>query len=172
MAPGRVLADTLLTLLALLGLGIAGLTTYAVVHDYRTVIVRSGSMAPTMPTGSLLFTRTTSTDVVDVGDVVSVVANGRRVTHRVVEKVRRGDTTLLTLKGDANEDPDAEPYAGSAVDRVVWRLTGLGRVPGYLATGPGGFALGATTATFVLLCIRLPLVYRSPLNARRRPGTM
>jgi signal peptidase I len=157
---GRVVAETLLTALALLGVAIAGLTAYAVTHDFRTVIVRSGSMAPTMPTGSLLLTRSTSADLVEVGDVVSVMASSRRVTHRVIGKQRQGDTTLLTLKGDANEDPDAEPYAVRAVDRVVWHIPRLGRVGSYLATGPGGFVLGATTASAVVCCIRLRVASR------------
>ena len=62
--------------------------------------------------------------------VVSIVlADGTRVTHRVVDAEPMSEgTRRLTLQGDANAGPDPEPVVVTQVDRVVVSVPAVGRV--------------------------------------------
>ncbi|MDD9205229.1 S26 family signal peptidase, partial [Georgenia sp. 10Sc9-8] len=58
----------------------------ALVLDVSMIMFRTGSMAPSIPTGSLAVVREVPAKDVAVGDVVTVDRPGRLpVTHRVVE---------------------------------------------------------------------------------------
>ncbi len=70
-----------------------------------------------------------------------------RVTHRVVDLKRHGDTVELTLKGDANPDPDPFPVTVGHVLLVIARVPGIGRLMGWLASAQGGFLMGVVVAT-------------------------
>lgn len=74
-------------------------------------IVESGSMAPEMPTGSVIYIEDIPANEIVTGDVIVFTPNesrlgADRVTHRVVD-VREGNYTLeFRTKGDANPSPD------------------------------------------------------------------
>ncbi|KAA1424208.1 signal peptidase I [Nocardioides antri] len=131
----------------------------------KTLVVRSGSMAPAMPTGSLAVSWPVDAADVAVGDVVSVVdADGSRVTHRVVGvQPAEGDGAALTLQGDANPTPDAEVYEVTEADRVLVSVPWAGRVVAFLGTTWGLLALGALTAGLLGYAFR-------PTRTPRDPG--
>lgn len=95
----------------------------------RPAVVVSGSMAPGIPVGAVTLARSVPADTVAVGDVVTVPRTDGRglVTHRVIETTPLADSvagaTELRLQGDANAEPDAQPYAVAQVGQV------LGSVP-------------------------------------------
>lgn len=143
-APGRarvaagLAADGVLWVGALLGLAGLVLVVAGWLLGTTALVVRSGSMEPTIGTGALALARPVAARDVEVGDVVSVVApSGQRVTHRVVGLRRDGEVARLTLRGDANSRPDAEPYTVSAVDRVVVAVPVAGRVVAVLSSPVG-----------------------------------
>jgi signal peptidase I len=151
--------------LALTVAAVAGALSLAVallfaVTGVTPLVFQSGSMSPTIPTGSLALARTVDTADLAVGDVVSVrdVA-GTRVTHRVAAIA--GDGTL-TLKGDANLSADAETYPVDSVDRVFVSVPHVGSALSVL-TGPTGRGL----ATGLGVAVVLVLV---SLRAGARPG--
>jgi signal peptidase len=98
-------------------------------HGYRVYAVRTGSMAPTYPTGSLVFDTPPRTRLPEIGSVVTFRTSGGLVTHRVVAHTIDGVTT----KGDANRTPDAWtiPLSGmvgqvsTGVDRAGYVLVFL-----------------------------------------------
>lgn len=105
---------------ALVGL-IASFALSAVGVTPRIVI--SGSMEPGLPIGTIVLTERVDVAKVSVGDVVTTDRfNGPgTVTHRVVDMSHgEAEATLLTLKGDANDGVDREPYA--VTDVGVLRL--------------------------------------------------
>jgi signal peptidase I len=156
---GVVLAETLLTLTAVLGLVMMTVTVVATSTGMRPLVVRSGSMEPTIPTGSMVLVQRITAAEISVGDIVAVERpDHTRVTHRVVDIERHGETAELTLKGDANEDPDPAPVTVRAADRLVRQMPEVGRVAAWLATAPGGFAVGSvlTAVTMMLLRRRRP----------------
>ena len=105
---------------------------------YRLFIVRSGSMAPAIPTGSAVLVSAVPAGSLRVGDVITFdrAEDGRApitVTHRIVEIVQPGPPPVFLTKGDANSSTDPGtvtflgdggkvvaflPYAGYALNAV------------------------------------------------------
>lgn len=88
------------------------------------VIFQTGSMAPTMPTGSAAIVTNVDASSLAVGDVVTVPTPDKQlpVTHRVVSvepDPASAGGSILVLKGDANETQDQQPYYVSEVQRVL-----------------------------------------------------
>lgn len=140
---GSRLGDRLLNIAAVVGILVMGLTVAAHVSGYQPLVVRSGSMEPTIATGSMVLVRSVPIEEIGVGDVVSVVrADGTRVMHRVLTTDVSGGAATLTLQGDANEDPDPAPVVAREADALVWTVPGVGRAAAFLASAKGGFVLG------------------------------
>jgi signal peptidase len=112
---------------------------------YRLQEVRTGSMDPTYPIGSLLVSEPIDASEVDTGMAVTFIDpadRSRLVTHRVVriERDREGSVSFVT-QGDANPDADAEPVPPDHVrSRVRWSVPHLGGVLARLR-GPWAVAL-------------------------------
>lgn len=72
-------------------------------------IVLTGSMRPAIDPGDVVFVAQTPIEEVEVGDVVNFHPHAtaqQTYTHRVVDITHDQRGTILTTKGDANEDPD------------------------------------------------------------------
>ena len=162
LAPAAVLAEVALTLGSLLGVAVAGLTVTATKAGLRPLVVRSGSMEPTIPTGAMVLVKKVGAADVRVGDIVAVERSDHtRVTHRVIAVAHRGDVAELTLKGDANEDPDPVPVTVHHADRLAWQAPMVGKAVAWLATAQGGFAMG---------CLATVFLRRATWSGRDRPG--
>jgi signal peptidase len=72
-------------------------------QGYRLYAVRTGSMEPALPPGTLLFDAPARPGHPVAGQVITFHANAHLVTHRVVGATTQG----LTTKGDANRSADA-----------------------------------------------------------------
>lgn len=115
---------------------------------YQALVVRSGSMSPTIPTGSVVFYRKVQSSQVRVGDVIVFNVPGRsglRVTHRV-HAIKTGPSgRYFVTKGDANSAPDD------------WQIPAVGT--GWIATvhipeiGYLLYGLQSTVARLLLLVI-------------------
>jgi signal peptidase I len=147
--------DHLLTLLAVIGIAMTAVTVFAAHSGLRPLVVKSGSMEPTIHTGAMVLVREIPASEIRVGDVVAVErADHTRVTHRVVSVEHQGFTASLVLKGDANEDPDTDPVVVARAGRMVGTLPVLGRVGGFLSSARGGFVLGCLFAGVALGVLR------------------
>lgn len=114
--------------------------------------VLSGSMSPTIPTGSLVITQ--PDDRVERGDVVVFhqAASDRLVTHRVVE-VRVGSSGReFTTRGDANRTVDVDPVSDTDIrGRVIAHVPRLGGWLHRLHGSTGALVLlGPPTAALVI----------------------
>ncbi len=78
----------------------------------KTFNVLTGSMTPHIRTGDLVVDRPVQVDQLKAGEVATLRfgLNGDLVTHRIVKIVYRKGVYTITMKGDANPVPDAEPY--------------------------------------------------------------
>jgi signal peptidase len=142
--------------------------------------VLSGSMEPTLPTGSLAVVRPIGADDVQVGDVITYMPHPNDpylVTHRVirVELSEAGERTFI-LQGDANSGPDA-PVRAKQIRAELWYSVPL---LGYLNS-----TLNSETKDWVLIGVASSLfayagytVIRTIVDRRRRqdapqpdPGT-
>lgn len=94
----------------LVGVRIFGFTPYAVV---------SGSMAPSIPKGSLAYVKAMRMDELAMGDVITYVLDesGVLVSHRIVGLDH--STQIITTKGDANQDNDSLKVSYRNVQGVV-----------------------------------------------------
>jgi signal peptidase len=147
----EALSNLLLT--AVCGVAIAvvlGLTVGPRFFAYETFIVRSGSMEPTIHTGSLVLVQPVQPPEVKVGDVITFRRPedpDNTITHRVVE-VRPGAPAagqtaipIFKTKGDANTV--ADPW-DVQLQGIAWRVTFSVPLAGYLfafTQQPAGRAL-------------------------------
>jgi signal peptidase len=144
----RVISLLILAGAAAIVIGLLALTVGPKIFPYQALVVRSGSMSPTIPTGSVVFYHKVSADQVKVGQIIVFARPGlanERVTHRVY-RITKGPTgTYFTTKGDANGSPDD------------WQVpaVGTGWVAGFHVPVAGYVLadLQSTTARLLLLLI-------------------
>ncbi|MBM4598030.1 signal peptidase I [Prescottella equi] len=131
-------------------------TIAGLLFGVKPLIFRSGSMSPEITTGSLALARTVPANELSVGDIVSVEnADGTRITHRVYAIQEQTDrSSSVTLKGDANTDPDVEPYVISEADRVFWSAGRLGYVAAWLSSSTAIFFGGVLVGALLVIVAR------------------
>jgi signal peptidase len=145
---GKVAAWALAAVFTVAVVGLLAINVGPRFLPYQALVVRSGSMSPTIPTGSVVFYRKVASSQVKVGDVIVFNApghDGLRVTHRV-HAIRTGaNGRYFITKGDANAAPDDwhVPAVGTG-----WVETAHVPEVGYLL-----YALQSTVARLLLLVI-------------------
>lgn len=143
--------------------GVACIAAFAVslLFGVRPLVVVSGSMEPTIPVGSVVFSAQVPAGELKEGSIATVErpCNLGLVTHRVVKSVEPASGVYeLTLKGDANAQEDPESYTVQTAGKYVWHIVGLGYLASFLQSQDGMiFALAAgllVLALFVLDPVR------------------
>ncbi|NTW45471.1 MAG: signal peptidase I [Candidatus Moranbacteria bacterium] len=140
------LVMTLLVLVALLSLSSA-----FSVGGVRTFSVLSGSMEPTIHTGSVIVTVPASSYA--VGDIVTRRTENASVTvtHRIAEASEKGETTMFRTKGDANDIADSETFPEADIlGRVRFSIPWLGYVASFARTREGFLLLVIIPAVIVV----------------------
>ncbi|HEY9267185.1 MAG TPA: signal peptidase I, partial [Mycobacterium sp.] len=151
------IGDVALWLGALIGACCLILTLAGLVFGVHPLIFRSGSMSPTINAGSLGIAREVPAAKITGGDIISVPAQGSRVTHRVVSiRIVDGEAELR-LKGDANQQPDDETYRVEAADRLWFAIPGVGFAVAWLSRPPGVFVLALYAAVMIAVMLRKPV---------------
>lgn len=144
---GRVLSWVLVAAAAAVALGLLTVTVGPRFLPYQALVVRSGSMSPTIPTGSVVFYKKVNAASVKVGDVIVFDKPGQaneKVTHRVYKISNGANGRYFTTKGDANGTPDD------------WQVPAVGT--GWVAAfhvPTLGYALAALQSTLARLLLLL-----------------
>ena len=114
---GRSVA--MLVIALLLG-AIALLLVVPRVTHGAALTVLSGSMAPDLPTGSIVMVRSVDPAALHVGDVATYQQQGDSdlITHRIVA-IEAAHSTF-TFQGDRNPVPDPQPVPADAIRGKVW----------------------------------------------------
>lgn len=124
----RVLREMLLTAAAICGAACIVLVVLSITGGYSLVMFKTGSMSPTIPAGSVALVQLVSADALQVGDIATVDRPGNLpVTHRITH-INAGDTAQereLTMRGDANEVEDPDPYTVTEARVVRGSVAGL-----------------------------------------------
>ena len=99
-------------------------TVPAVTGADHSYVVLSDSMSPSIDAGSVVLVSEVPADSIGEGDVITYVASENadrttRITHRVVDVQTADGTRQFRTKGDANDNPDAQLVAPSAVIGTV-----------------------------------------------------
>lgn len=136
-------------------------------------IVRSGSMEPNIPTGSLVIVKPESS--YSIGDVITFGADTQTqvpTTHRIVAyEAGENGATDFQVKGDANEDPDPNPVRrADVIGKVAFHVPKVGYVLAFART-PLGFALLVGIPAALVILEELMVIFREGKAAiRRRKG--
>ncbi|WP_341254390.1 signal peptidase I [uncultured Dietzia sp.] len=108
-----------------------GLVILAITMNISLIMFKTGSMSPTIPTGSVAVVKEISADEIRVGDVITVNREEGQlpVTHRVVEVFpQTPGAALVQMKGDANPNVDPGMYRVETVRKVLWSVPELAKV--------------------------------------------
>lgn len=109
---------------------------------FRPFVVLSGSMEPTIPTGSIAITRPVPSDQLQIGDVIALAPKETAlpILHRIVQIENRKGTLYYTTRGDANNENDAEFALPATALQLVGAIPLVGYVV-YAAAQPLGTVL-------------------------------
>lgn len=128
---------------------------------WRLLVVKSGSMEPTIKTGSLIFVKREADykkgNIITYG---SLVQSDSLITHRIVEEVEREDGKYFKTRGDSNATEDVNLVPAK---KVIGKYKFI--IP-YL-----GYAIGfAKTQVGLILLIVIPIsliIYSEILNIKK-----
>jgi signal peptidase len=105
---------------------------------YETLIVRSGSMSPTIPTGSVVLYHRQEAAKVKVGQIIAFADPQDPsiiVTHRVHAVLYTSKGRFFITKGDANKVPDAWRVPAEGTGWVeIYHVPYLGYALSWLST--------------------------------------
>ena len=104
---------------------------------YKTFLVQSGSMSPTINTGDLIFVK--SINYYQTGDIVTFTdTNNKKVTHRISQVNFESSKNIYHTKGDANTVIDNDTITDNQIiGKVFFHLPFLGYLITFSKTLPG-----------------------------------
>lgn len=114
--------NTLLTGVLLLAVIFFILTTISPSKNFLLYKVISGSMEPTIKTGSVVFVKQTDIKNLSVGTIISYSANNDAntiVTHRISGISTKDNQQVYRTKGDANAGQDADEISPERIKGIV-----------------------------------------------------
>lgn len=125
----------------------------------KPLVVKTGSMEPAVPAGSLVLVTKKPLDGAGVnyveGDIVTFKSGSELVSHRVVRVDRATGEKMFETKGDANEDPDSSLTAEKdVVGRVNLSVPYVGRFVDFVKQ-PLGFFLLIIIPTLLIIISEL-----------------
>jgi len=141
----RALARGTVGCAAGIGLVIALLLALPTVTGHRSLTVLSGSMEPTLETGSIVVDQVVSPTEARIGDIVTFSDPnnpGRTITHRLVKAKIVGDTAHMVTRGDANDASESWTIpADGEIGRVALHVPKLGYVRALIGSRNGYLVL-------------------------------
>ena len=139
LGPAPVAARLILR--AVLGTVVLGLLFLVVgphVYPVESFYVRTGSMTPTIPVGSLVIATRAPAEKLGVGDVIVFQRPdrpGTMVVHRINAVVMTANGRAFITKGDANGTPDGWQVAATGEGwKAVYSMRRAGFLVGWLHT--------------------------------------
>ena len=176
----RVLANSLLISTMMVATLVFAASSLPALLGFKTMVVTSGSMEPTIRTGDSVVIRPTPPEslalgfkdgFIRIGDVITFkpFGAGGLVTHRVIAvKEMQGDTYFQT-QGDANATPDVNLAAGGAVyGKVTMTVPRFGYVLHFTAT-PLGKVLMILVPILILMWREVRGLFKGRVPRRTEP---
>ena len=122
--------------LATVVLGLLALVVGPRLYPFQSFYVRTGSMTPTIPVGSLVIATRAPADQLGVGDVIVFQRPdrpGTTVVHRIDAVVTTPAGRAFVTKGDANASPDGWQVAATGDGwKAVYSVRRAGFFVGWL----------------------------------------
>jgi signal peptidase len=139
---------------------------------HRSLTVLTGSMEPTLETGSVVVDEMIAPTEARIGDIVTFTDPAhpdRLITHRLRSASVEGDTVHMVTKGDANDAPERWDIDTSGqIGRVKFHVPLLGHARAMVGTRQGYMVL--MLAIVMLGAWVLADVWRRP--ASREPDAL
>lgn len=156
-------------LVALIGVGLAAIVVPALTGS-MALTVRTSSMEPTLPAGTMVVVRSTAIEDITPGMVLTYQLKSGEptlVTHRVTQQMSLADgSPIFITKGDANPQPDASPVKPVQVKGTVWyAIPWIGWVASLLTGDMRAIVVSALVGG---LLIYASLMFISAARDRRR----
>lgn len=127
-------------------------TKIPVPGNYKLFTVMSGSMAPTIKTGSLVITKPAK--VYQINDIITFENpqdTQKTITHRIIETKKENNVDYFITKGDANSSPDAvNVYPKMIIGKVRLILPFVGYPIAFSKTLPGLIIFIIIPATIII----------------------
>src|SRR3989344_5586784 len=137
--------------------------------NYQIKIVKSGSMEPSIKTGSIVVIKPSSNYT--VGDVITFGKDTKTdipTTHRIVSSRAQDGVIMFTTKGDANEDKDANEIRQSDVNgRVLFDVPYFGYIID-LARKPLGFIVLIIIPALIVVYDEVVKIVREVKKMRKK----
>ena len=109
-----------------------------VILGIRSFVTLTGSMQPTIPVGSVIFTQ--SFPKYRGGDIIAFKSGNVNVTHRVIDVETKDNKLFYKTQGDANNTADNQLVPQeNVIGKGFYHLPYLGRLVVFLKTIPGFF---------------------------------
>ena len=122
------------------------------IHGFRSFVVTSASMEPTIPTGALLITQYTQPNTLQKDDIITFlppIHSPEFVTHRITKAAHEKNLSTFKTKGDNNPNEDTWNLAGGAiVGKVIVTIPLLGYIFSFTQSPLG-----------IIFFVLLPAVY-------------
>ena len=153
--PLTLTANLVVASVALVVLTALGAAVLSRLLGYSSVIVYGGSMADSLPVGSIAVTEEVRAEAVGVGDVIlfhppNTSPQPRPVMHRVVSVREEDGQRLFRTKGDANATPDPwEVGLEGRGARLVYSVPYVGYLVNFARTPLGWVLLLVLPATYM-----------------------
>lgn len=131
------------------GAALTLLTGRTEIMGIRSYVVQTGSMQPTLPVGSLIFSQREAE--YGKGDIITFFEGDKSITHRIVG-VKDGD---FITQGDANNVADSESVSKEqVVGKTMFHIPYVGVLTHQLRT-PQGFLLFFVLPGLVFIAMEL-----------------
>ena len=149
-----VAGNTILIILIAIGL-LIGFSLLPIKNNYKIFFVTSGSMEPTISTGSMVVSK--PRDTYKVGDIITFTNIGSSkpsdtTTHRII-KVDQGENKNPSYftRGDANNSDDSGSLSSDRIiGRMIFSVPLIGYLVGYIKTLPGLIFIIIIPATIIV----------------------
>ena len=151
--------NILSTLVMIVIIVFAGILVVPKFLGYRSYVVLTGSMEPTIHTGALAFVKPAKPSEVENGDIITFYLQGDTIaTHRALEV--HEETQSFMTKGDANNTVDfSETPFSSLIGIFAFSIPYLGFVSQFMQTKYGIIVVAGLLLVLVL-SIMLPLIFK------------
>lgn len=147
----KKLINLVLLVILIFSAGLLFFTTVSPTKKFFIFKVISGSMEPSIRTGSIVFVEHINPKNIQKGDIVSYFPENNEdsiVTHRVLEI----NNEFITTKGDANNIGDLDKITPERIrGKVVFSLPFVGYLLNWLKTPPGFIITVVIPALYIII---------------------
>lgn len=146
------ITTTMVVVVVLLAILLVGVRLFGL----QVYTVRSGSMEPDYPVGSLIYVRKVDYKTLKPDMVITYLLDGDTVsTHRIVQVLidpEDPEVYRFITKGDANDDPDAvSVHCANIIGTPIFMIPYLGYLARYIQSPPGLYVAIAAGAVLLML---------------------